>query len=46
MIDITDEFQQLAAVMLVAVLLGAVGKVLRQPLIIAFIVVGIMVGPT
>jgi Kef-type K+ transport system membrane component KefB len=46
LIEITGEFQQLAAVMLVAVLLGAVGKVLRQPLIIAFIVVGIMVGPT
>jgi Kef-type K+ transport system membrane component KefB len=46
MFEIVSQFQQLAAVMLIAALLGAVGKMLRQPLIIAFIVVGILVGPT
>jgi len=41
--EILTEF---AAVLLVAAALGAIAVLLRQPLIIAFIVVGVLVGPT
>lgn len=40
-----DAYQQLAALLLLSALLGAVAVRLRQPLIVAFIVVGILAGP-
>jgi Kef-type K+ transport system membrane component KefB len=38
-------FQQIAVLLIVAALVGAAGRVLHQPLIISFIVVGILAGP-
>ncbi len=38
-------FQQIALLLLIAAALGAVLRMLHQPLIIAFIVVGVLVGP-
>jgi Kef-type K+ transport system membrane component KefB len=38
-------YQQVAAVLILAALLGAAARALRQPLIIAFIIVGILSGP-
>ena len=38
-------FTEIASVLLVATALGAVGMWLRQPLIVSFIVVGLLVGP-
>lgn len=38
-------FYQISAVLLVAAACGALGVILRQPLIVAFIAVGILVGP-
>jgi Kef-type K+ transport system membrane component KefB len=38
-------FQQIAVLLLVAAAVGAVGRLLHQPLIIAFIAVGIIAGP-
>jgi Kef-type K+ transport system membrane component KefB len=40
-----EGFTQLAAIMAVAVVVGAVAVALRQPLIVGFIGVGILVGP-
>lgn len=39
-------FVELATVMAIAAAIGAVGTLLRQPLIVAFIVAGILVGPS
>lgn len=39
-------FNQFAAVMLIAAGVGAVGLLLRQPLIVSFIAVGVLVGPS
>jgi Kef-type K+ transport system membrane component KefB len=41
----TTVFDEIAAILLVAAALGALAVRLRQPLIVAFIVVGIVVGP-
>jgi Kef-type K+ transport system membrane component KefB len=41
-----EGFTQLAAVMAAAVVVGALAMTLRQPLIVGFIGVGILVGPT
>ncbi|CAN5599933.1 cation:proton antiporter [soil metagenome] len=38
-------FQQIAVLLIVAALVGAAGRVLHQPLIISFIVVGVLAGP-
>jgi Kef-type K+ transport system membrane component KefB len=38
-------FTEIAALLLVAAVIGAVATRLRQPLIVAFIAVGILVGP-
>lgn len=38
-------FAEIAAILLAAVAVGAVGTWLRQPLIVSFIVVGVLVGP-
>jgi Kef-type K+ transport system membrane component KefB/Trk K+ transport system NAD-binding subunit len=40
-----DTFTEIAAILLAASGVGALALVLRQPLIVAFIVVGILVGP-
>ncbi len=41
-----DVFTEIAVLLLVAAIVGAIGVRLRQPLIVAFIVVGILVGPS
>jgi len=41
-----DAFTEIAALLLVAAVIGAICVRLRQPLIVAFIVVGILVGPS
>jgi len=42
---LTSPFLQMAAILAVAVGIGAIALALRQPLIVAFIAVGILVGP-
>ncbi len=41
----SNPFFELAAIMIISALVGLVGRFLRQPLIVAFIGVGILVGP-
>ncbi len=41
-----DVFTEMAVLLLVAAIVGAIGIRLRQPLIVAFIAVGILVGPS
>lgn len=41
-----DVFTEMAVLLLMAAVIGAIGVRLRQPLIVAFIVVGILVGPS
>ncbi len=41
-----DVFTEIAALLLMAAIIGAIAVRLRQPLIVAFIVVGILVGPS
>lgn len=41
-----DLFNQVAIIMLMAACVGALGRLLRQPLIVSFIAVGILVGPS
>jgi len=40
-----EPFQEFAAILLIAAALGGVATLLKQPLIVAFIAVGIIVGP-
>lgn len=40
-----NQFYEVAAILSVAVTLGAIGRLLRQPLIVTFIAVGVLVGP-
>ncbi len=42
---IDDPFFELAAILIIAAIVGLVGRMLKQPLIVAFIGVGILVGP-
>ncbi len=42
----SDVFTEMAVLLLVASVIGAIGVRLRQPLIVAFIAVGILVGPS
>ena len=42
----TDVFTEIAVLLLLAAVIGAIGVRLRQPLIVAFIAVGILVGPS
>ena len=42
---LSTPFAEFAAVLLLAAIMGGLAVVLRQPLIVAFIVVGILVGP-
>lgn len=42
----SDVFTEMAVLLLVASIIGAIGVRLRQPLIVAFIAVGILVGPS
>ena len=41
-----DAFTEIAVLLLLAAVIGAIGVRLRQPLIVAFIAVGILVGPS
>ncbi len=41
-----DVFTEMAVLLLVAAVIGAIGMRLRQPLIVAFIAVGVLVGPS
>ncbi|MCU7843260.1 MAG: cation:proton antiporter [Candidatus Thiodiazotropha sp. (ex Monitilora ramsayi)] len=41
-----DVFTEIAVLLILAAIIGAIGIRLRQPLIVAFIAVGIMVGPS
>ena len=41
-----DVFTEIAVLLLVAAVIGAIGVRLRQPLIVAFIAVGVLVGPS
>jgi len=41
----SDVFTEMAVLLLLAAIIGAIGLRLRQPLIVAFIAVGILVGP-
>ncbi len=41
-----DVFTEIAVLLLLAAIIGAIGIRLRQPLIVAFIAVGILVGPS
>lgn len=41
----SDVFTEMAVLLLVATVIGAIGRWLRQPLIVCFIAVGILVGP-
>jgi len=41
-----DVFTEMAVLLLVAAVIGAIGLRLRQPLIVAFIAVGVIVGPS
>jgi len=42
----SDVFTEIAVLLLMAAAIGAIGVRLRQPLIVAFIAVGILVGPS
>jgi Kef-type K+ transport system membrane component KefB len=42
----SDVFTEMAVLLLMAAIIGAIGVRLRQPLIVAFIAVGILVGPS
>ena len=42
----SDVFTEIAVLLLVAAVIGAIGMRLRQPLIVTFIAVGILVGPS
>ncbi len=42
---IENPFFELAAILIIAALVGLVGRLLKQPLIVSFIAVGILVGP-
>ena len=42
----SDVFTEMAVLLLLAAVIGAIGVRLRQPLIVAFIAVGVLVGPS
>jgi Kef-type K+ transport system membrane component KefB len=43
---INNQFYEFALIIFLATVAGAIGRVLRQPLIVSFIAVGILVGPS
>lgn len=43
---LSNPFYQFAAILVIAVIVGAIGTLLRQPLIVSFIAVGLIVGPS
>jgi Kef-type K+ transport system membrane component KefB len=45
LLQFDNTFYELAALLVVAILVGAIATLLRQPLIISFIAVGILAGP-
>lgn len=40
-----SEFEQIAAILVLAAVVGGLAKLLRQPVIVAYIVVGVLAGP-
>lgn len=42
----SDVFTEMAVLLFLAAVIGAIGVQLRQPLMVAFVVVGILVGPS
>ena len=42
---ITNPFIEFAAILIIAAVIGLAGQLFRQPLVVAFIGVGILVGP-
>jgi len=42
---LTSVFQELAALLVMASIVGAIGALLRQPLVVSFIVAGLIAGP-
>ncbi|MCU0581342.1 MAG: cation:proton antiporter, partial [Syntrophales bacterium] len=40
-----EPFYEIAAILTLAAILGAIGALLRQPLIVSFLATGILVGP-
>jgi Kef-type K+ transport system membrane component KefB len=44
-VEVSNTFQEVASILVVAAVVGAVAVRLKQPLIVAFIAVGILVGP-
>lgn len=40
-----SEFEQIAAVLVLAAVVGGLAKLLRQPVIVAYIIVGVLAGP-
>jgi Kef-type K+ transport system membrane component KefB len=42
---ISDSFVELAAILAIAVGIGIIGRIFKQPLIVSFILVGLLVGP-
>lgn len=43
---IDNPFYEFAAILIISAILGAIGRFLKQPLIVTFIAVGILVGPS
>jgi Kef-type K+ transport system membrane component KefB len=43
--SVNQPFFEFAAILIIASIAGAIGKILKQPLIVSFIAVGILVGP-
>ncbi len=41
-----NQFYEFALILFIAVVAGAIGRVLRQPLLVSFIAVGVLVGPS
>ncbi|MEX0967581.1 MAG: cation:proton antiporter [Bacteroidia bacterium] len=44
--DFDNPFYEFAAILVLAAVLGMIGRLLKQPLIVMFIVLGILVGPS
>ena len=40
-----SEFEQIAAILVLAAVVAGLAKLLRQPVIVAYIVVGVLAGP-
>jgi Kef-type K+ transport system membrane component KefB len=43
---VRNQFYEFAAILIIAAAVGAIGRVMKQPLVVSFIAVGILVGPS